>query len=87
MSWYHENLERAKAYAKAYHTNNRDRRNETQRAWRKRTRAERLIALDRKITLAEARKIVQQMDNSHPGQGTINQRGPRLITSRKGARL
>lgn len=62
MSWYQENRERVSAYAKAYNSKRKAIRNEVQRAWRKRTRAERLIALDRKITLAEARIIVEQME-------------------------
>lgn len=64
MSWYQENREHVKAYAKAYNAKRRAVRNEVQRAWRKRTRAERLIALDRKVSLAEARIIVEQMDRS-----------------------
>lgn len=63
-SWYQLNKEHVKAYSKAYNAGRKAERNEVQRAWRKRTRAERLIALDRKITLAEARVIVQQMDRS-----------------------
>lgn len=62
MSWYQDNKEHVKAYVKVYNSKRKAMRNEVQRQWRKRTRAERLIALDRKITLAEARIIVEQME-------------------------
>ena len=65
MSWYQDNREHVKAYAKVYNSKRKAMRNEVQRQWRKRTRAERLIALDRKITLAEARIIVQQMERKN----------------------
>lgn len=66
MSWYQENREHVKAYTKAYNAKRKAMRNEVQRQWRKRTRAERLIALDRKITLAEARIIVERMEKHKP---------------------
>lgn len=64
MTWYQDNREHVRLYAKAYNAKRKAMRNEVQRQWRKRTRAERLIALDRRVSLAEARVIVERMDRS-----------------------